>query len=445
MKLINQIKEIENQQLFLIKKVKLYIQSLRQRKIDHQLSNFSFFSSYGETVGKLYLDYWLKKISFFQIIFFYIKNILAISSIHNYHFINFQKKKFTNLIVTWGSKKDFDKENFTDSFLDYKSSKLRNFLIIVIYLDEVLPAKIPFNVTIYKKKNNSRSYYFLIKVLFTTLINSFFENRNLFHSVSYNNIYSEKFFENFLNFVRVKKINRLIMPYEGQFFQNYIFKKIKIFFYSYNIGVSHTMLPAFPINFLFKKVGSPDKLYVSSDSQKKVLTNFFGWKPDKIKVSYSLRIKKDKKKNNEKNKIFLPINLSSSKFVYNKFKNYYLKLDKNVFFEIKNHPRANKSYKHLKLIKKINNLINLNAMQKESKFDNLIFIGCTSAFVEYLQLDKSIFHISDKPSIECYTNKMWKNINLYEIENGIYRYNLTKDLIKLGNKNFSLLNLIKIS
>ena len=105
MKLINQIKEIENQQLFLIKKVKLYIQSLRKRKIDHQLSNFSFFSSYGETVGKLYLDYWLKKISFFQIIFFYIKNILAISSIHNYHFINFQKKKFTNLIVTWGLKK----------------------------------------------------------------------------------------------------------------------------------------------------------------------------------------------------------------------------------------------------------------------------------------------------------------------------------------------------
>jgi hypothetical protein len=445
MKLINQIKKIENQQLFLLNKVKLYNQSLKKRKIDHQLSNFSFFSSYGETVGKLYLDYWLKKISFFKIIFFYIKNILAISSIHNYYFTNFKKKNFKNLIVTWGSKKDFDEENFTDSFLDYKSSKLRNFLIVVIYLDDVLPAKIPFNVTIYKKKNNSRSYYFLIQVLFTTFVNFFSINRNLFHSISYNNIYSEKFLKNFINFVKVKKINRLIMPYEGQFFQNYIFHKIKFFFSSYNIGVSHSMLPAFPINFLFKKVGSPDKLYVSSNSQKKVLTNFFGWKPDKIKVSFSLRIKKDKKKNNQKNKIFLPINLSASKFVFNKFKNYYMKLDKKVFFEINNHPRASKSYKHLKLIKKINNLINHKAFSKEGKFDNLIFIGCTSAFVEYLQLDRSVFHISDKPAIECYTNKMWKNINLYEIENGIYRYNLSSDLIKLGNKNFSLLNLIKIS
>ena len=444
MRLTNQIKEIEDQQKFLLEKIKCYIKFLDKRKIDSQLSNFTFFSSYGETIGKLYLDYWLKKISFFRIIFFYFRNILAISSIYNYRFINFKKKNFTNLIITWGTKKDFNKNNFNDSFLDYKSSNLPNFLIVVIYLDEELPLKIPYNVTIYKKENNSRSYYFLIHVLFSIFIKSFFSIRNLRHRLSYNNIYADIFLKNFKNLAKVNKIKKFVMPYEGQFFQNYMFYKIKNFFFSYNIGISHSMLPAFPINFLFKQIGSPDKLYVSSSSQKKVLTNFFGWKSTRIKVSFSLRIKSNIKINEKKNKIFLPINLGSCKFIFNKFRNYYLKLDNRIPLEIMNHPRSYKSSRHLFLIKRLNDFIKSYSFNKNYKSSNLIFFGCTSSFIEYLQLGERVTHISDKPAIECYTHNMWKDINLLVIENGIYRYNLSKDLIKLGNKNFSFLNLIKV-
>ena len=68
-----------------------------------------------------------------------------------------------------------------------------------------------------------------------------------------------------------------------------------------------------------------------------------------------------------------------------------------------------------------------------------IFIGATGSVVEALERNVYTIHICENPSLELYSKKLWKFIQVKRINNYIYKYDSIgrNRLIKFG-KNVNL-------
>ena len=107
---------------------------------------------------------------------------------------------------------------------------------------------------------------------------------------------------------------------------------------------------------------------------------------------------------------------------------------------VKNHPSTKNSKKHLKIIKKINNLLlsHKNSPQEKSYENKLsIFIGPTSAPIEALERGVEVIHICDDPVFQCYSSTLWPSIKVKKIDENIYEYHSLKkgNLIQLGDSS----------
>ena len=439
-KLIN---SIENAQIKILNKVKKKIHNQKKNGIDMSLSNLGFFSTYGQSPGKFLLYFWLKKMNIFQIFLNFLKIIFSITSLHNYHIVNFKDQKFDNLIISWGKFKNFNDGSYKDDFLNYNSHNLKNSLIFVISLDHKYPKKIPENVIIFLKKNDSRSLLFLFKNLILFLKENLFNLKSFLHYFAYNPIYSKILFKNLEKILKKNRLKKLILPYEGQTSQNYLIKQIKKKNKNCNtIGIAHAMIPALPLNFI-RRDGAPDKLYLTGIDQKRLFVKRLGWKNKEVFLIPSLRLKKQRNKEIKKN-IFLPIYVEDPKKVTEIFKNLFLKSETNYTnLVIRNHPQSNKIKNNIFLMDKLKKFI-LQQGQRNNKIKNNdnIYIGSTSAFIENLVKGLKALHISYNPILECYTNKFWPSLELTSQIKDVFRYKLKKkeNLILLSEKKYNLLN-----
>ena len=137
-----------------------------------------------------------------------------------------------------------------------------------------------------------------------------------------------------------------------------------------------------------------------------------------------------------RNKIFLPIQLFDIKFILKNIKNLILNTKINFNkIEIKNHPSCSKSHKHLKLIKEIKNMINIQKFRKNKNKNISIFIGATGSVIEALERSVEIYHICENPEIEMYNSQIWKYIKTKKIEENIFKYTSVKKglLINFAN------------
>ena len=263
---------IEKKQDFLIKKTLDYFSFLRKKKVDLSSSAFCYIVTYSPVPGFGIILIWLKE-KFSKIYFFcyVLKGIVSISTLSNFKI--FKPKKiiiFDKIILTWAKKKDFSQGIFYDSFSNLNSKKTANVIFFVIYSDYILPVQIPNNVVIFYKSSNNYNFIFLLSILFKKIKNLFFTPSLFFHYFSYQTIFAEIINKFFFYTFNMSKIKKVIMPYEGQPFQNFIFKNIKKKYSKIKtIGFIHSMIPALPLNFI-KREGSPEKIYVSSLSQKNI-------------------------------------------------------------------------------------------------------------------------------------------------------------------------------
>ena len=82
------------------------------------------------------------------------------------------------------------------------------------------------------------------------------------------------------------------MPYEGQPFQNAIFKKISEKNKNIEtVGFVHSFPIGLPSNFI-KRIGHPKTLIVNSFSQKYSFSKYLGWSKNNLKILPSSRFKK---------------------------------------------------------------------------------------------------------------------------------------------------------
>ncbi len=436
--------DIEKKQYYLVSKTKKYFKFLKLKGIDLSKSSLCYLSTYGINPGHGNLLIWLnKKNSIFFFLRIILKHLFAISSFYNYQSSKLKIKKFNNIFICWGRKKNFKKEYYQDDFLNIRSDKAKNSLFFVILIDNKKPIKIPKNVVVFYKKNKSRSILFLISTTFYLLIKYNFNFRKIFHYLSSQTVFAELINNKILEIHKRFKFSQVILPYEGQPFQNYLFKNLKKLNVN-TIGIIHSILPALPLN-LIKRDGSPDKIYISGVQQKKILVKLCGWKNNEILLNKSLRLKYGYDKRII-GSIFFPINLNKIDKLINTFENLVCnyKLKKYPKLKIRNHPQMKDSLIHKILEKEFREILkNCNRQIYENKkINTCIFIGTTSSILEYLAKNLNIIHIPINKELDVYSEFIWKSIKSIE-KNNIFYYKIAKknNLVKFSEEKYSFLNL----
>ena len=110
---------------------------------------------------------------------------------------------------------------------------------------------------------------------------------------------------------------------------------------------------------------------------------------------------------------------------------------------VRNHPQSQKIKNNIIVFNNLNKIILKLKLQTNFNKNNVFFyIGSTSAFIENLEKGIDAIHISLDPVLECYSNRLWPNIDLLSKSTNIFEYKLNKKkrLILLSVKNHSLLN-----
>ena len=130
------------------------------------------------------------------------------------------KKKFKNLIITWGNKKSFSKNGeFFDKYFSYNSNMYKNTYWIVL-ADRKIKKKLKKNIFIIYLNDEFINKFLKI---FIILLNFTLAKLKLKKIIDSDNLISDKinkFIDLNSNF---KNLENIIMPYEGQAFQKKIF------------------------------------------------------------------------------------------------------------------------------------------------------------------------------------------------------------------------------
>jgi hypothetical protein len=435
---------IENKQNYLFKKAKLFLSYLKFLKIDTSKSSFCYINTYSETPGYGMILLWLKSQGYIlKIIKIFIINIFKITNYSEFFLINYKKQKFNKIIMTWGNKKDFRNKIFYDKFSNIKSCDLKNAIFFVVYLETQLPKIIPENVVILFN-NNKKSFFFLIKKFFKILKEFGLSFNKCFHYFSSQTIFAEIVNSNLSVLIGKNKIEKIVMPYEGQPFQNFVFKNLKEKFIDIKtIGFVHSMIPALPLNYI-RRDGSPDKIFLSGNSQKNLFLKYLGWKKNQISVKDSIRIKK-KIHPNQFNSIFFAILLNNIYEISRKFNQYLISLSAKSLpvIKIKTHPAISNSKIQLLLKKKIKKYIVDNKVKfsKKNKCRKSFHIGPTSTFLQYLENNNHVIHFTADPILDVYSHKFWRKIKPFKLDEHIYSYRLEakNQILQLSNKNFNII------
>ena len=368
------------------------------------------------------------KINFIYKYFFLLKNFFAASRVVDFNLINKENiKNYDTIVLTWGRYNNFSKKgDFIDPYFNENSKKYKNILWFIISLDNKLPLNINNNIVVFVNQNSGLiNIKNTIKLIFKKIFLSFLVKSS--SQFSYIEQISVVIWQNVKKNLEIKKLKKIIMPYEGQPFQNYLNNKMFLINKKIEtIGYVHAT-QAFPIH-LFKRSGAPKKLLVHGKDQRYHLNKYLGWKKNEVKLIPSLKIRK-KNKINYQNLIYLPYIIKDINFYLDSFRHLLINR-KNEFsskLKVKIHPLRRNKRTHLILKKEIELLISKTKLNKKLKFCNPIVMGTSSVVLEILENNLSPYHIYDNFLLQSYFNGLWPSIHGKTVlRNKIYQYKLKK-------------------
>jgi len=410
----------------ILRKAKVFLDTKKINKKDLSTIGVFYLCPFAATRGNAKLLSFYNKFASLKVYFYStIKDLLNFVKFDGFATLDSSSSKnYKFVIVNWGTKKNFNyKGEYYDNHLNVSSSKCKNVLWYIIYLDKKLPKKTSKNVVlIYEnKKLGFQHLKTIFKKFFFKMINlSFFSQK-----ISHLSLLATYVYKDFDKYIHSAK--KVLMPYEGQPFQNAIFQKIsernkKIV----TIGFVHSFPAGLPSNFI-KRSGHPKKLIINSNSLKYSFIKFLGWSSSDLLKLPSARFKK--KSNNEMgNKVFLPYDFDKPKKIINSLNDLidYKKLNFSNL-EIRNHPSCSKSKKHLNLIKLINETIKNKTFKKKIRKNFSIFIGATGSIIEALERNLDVYHICENPVLESYSKKIWKHIDVKRLGQNLFNYKKVKN------------------
>ncbi len=435
---INSINQIK-----ILKKATLY---LNNKKNNYYDSSMNYLDSVEQNPGYGLIQFWNKGIKKIPLFFFLVlKDFLL--SFYEFKFLQInspKKNKYQNIIVSWSKINNFSKNgSFNDPYFNTNSDLNKNCVWFLIHMDLKIPKKISNNIILIKKTSGKFNYKKLISFLLniknlTTNINS------TIHIQSHQTKIAYAIFDKFKGLL-TKNLKKILMPYEGQPFQNLIIKETEKFNKNITtIGFVHNFPPALPSS-LINRNGSPKKIIVSNIQNKYFLNKYLSWSKKNILVKESARFINNNK--GMSGKIFLPGYIKSINFIISNIEKL---LSTHDFlgihnFEIKIHPQKLKSKIHVDTAKKILEVFKKKPLTKNLNQNVSIFIGSTGAIIEALEYGCSAIHIADDPVLQVYGTFLYSNIKTKIIDKNIYYYPSDKSqkMINLGKKNITFKNYLK--
>ena len=414
---------VEIEQLKILKKLKKFIIISKNFTESIARIDLFYFCPYGYSKGTAKLFSFNRKIYSYKILFIAtIKDFYKLFKIGSFNFLPAKKIfNYETVIINWASKNDFKKDgSFYDKHFNINSSSCKNVHWVLIYSDYLLPEKLRDNISlIYNKKK-----IFNLSLIFKIFCSIFIKRKNKFmlYELSYPTQLANFLKKTVHLFINKNIIKKVIMPYEGQPFQNtafkeinYIDKKIK------TVGYIHSYPMGLPSN-LLKRAGHPKQLILSSVSQKYCFKKYLGWSEKDLKILPSARLLK-KNNFNMNCKIFLPIQFTNLRLILSNFRSLILREKLNLKnFKIRNHPSCKNSFRHIKLIRSLNNIIKTYKFEKKNNKKLSIFIGPTGSVIEALERGVNVYHICEFPEFESYNKKIWKYIISSKINNNLFKY-----------------------
>ena len=145
------MEDIGYRQLKLIKIAKRYILNLEKKNVNTAISSLCYMQTFGETPGFVKLKKLNEDSNFSETISF-LKNFISIKNISNFKLIgNGPSKLYKYLFISWADKTDFSNSGkYIDRYFNI-TSKNKNILWLLIYVDDKVPKKIDENILILSK------------------------------------------------------------------------------------------------------------------------------------------------------------------------------------------------------------------------------------------------------------------------------------------------------
>ena len=420
---------------------KKYLKKYTKKKYKPDGNTNFYLASYTKSIGYYLLQkiFNIQKKNFFENLKYIISDIYfginySIKIIKNKDF----KNSFSKIILTWGFQKDFDKKGvFYDKYFNTYSSSKKKILWLIIYLDNDLPKNIQSNLILVKTRGNRiLNLLSWLKFLFLSIPKIFKDFDFFLVNVSSFNYFSKKIIFSLKDILN-KNYKEIIIPFEGQPFQNEIIKFLKKKNKSTLVtGYIHSPPVAVPTNFIHKQF-SPDRVFLNGKDQQFCFNKILGWPKKKLCLIPSLRFRKTKIK--KEKKIFIPYMVKRHDQVLSKIEY----IHKNILnlngYVIQNHPAAKNFKSNLKFISKMQKIVDNKSSFRGGSYD-LIFVGHSGGITEFLEKGFKILHVCEDPEFECFQTKIWKSIKTAEISKNVFSYKLKEkgNLINFGKNNTDL-------
>ena len=359
-------------QIKIINLAKKFNNNLKFQKIDCSSSPLTYMTTWVKTPGYYQLKK-LRRIIDYGKFKFFIKDILSIAKLYDLESVsNIDEKTFrsSNLIISYCSKNNFRRDgNYFDEFFGVETN-IKNFIWVLISLDNYQPKNLGKNIVIIKKKKDkSFSIIYLLKTILSSwkILISFKKNKIFFH-LFYNYFFSKKINKILYNLLYKIKFKNILINYEGIPFQNNLINHLSQIRKNTKF-LCYLHCAAWPIQTeLIYKQDKIDTLFVSGIDQKNVLTKYYSWPSKKVKVIPSLRFNKTKK-NSFGGFLFVPFEIFNKDIFLNNVKKFLELAPKRSLsnLTVRVHPLNKKSKVHQEVSEKLKNLLKLYSLKFKKK------------------------------------------------------------------------------
>ena len=192
---------------------------------------------------------------------------------------------------------------------------------------------------------------------------------------------------------------------------------------------------------LIYRGGAPDLLLVHGESQIEILNSKLNWPKDKLLLIQSLRYRLDKKESLSE-KIFIPMSIHNYDKLLEEFKKLIINSPANNFprFNVKNHPGALNSKKHMNLKKELEKIMEIYKDRFSDNSPNKntsIFLGVTATILQSLEKQINVIHICSDPIFQSYSENIWPNLMVKQLNAFTFQYklNFLRKHINFGKDN----------
>lgn len=415
----------------LIKRIKKYNLKLA-KKIDPSLSPYTYMTPWAETFGYYKLQKLVNE-SYFRLIVYLLKDLISLRKISNLDLHKdikyFKSNNYKNLIISYCQKSNFKNGIFNDQYFNF-SSKRRDYLWLLVSLDNYIPSKVSSNVCIFFNKKKNKKKFSFLRYIFKHLFQRQYGIKNFFHWANSNFFFSREVTANLKKILLLGNIKKIIINYEAIPFQHALINEAKKFDQKIKtICYLHCAGWPFQSDLIYRNKRI-DKLFVSGVDQKNNLIKFLGWPKNKVINVASLRFS-SKESNDFGGKIFIPFRIFNNKIVLKNFeKLLQITKDKSLNkFGFRIHPLNQKSKKHQDLKKDLMILIKnykSKFSRKKKRNISVVFGSVTGITIQALESGVQILHFPHDMKLDVFNEVMWPNIKVEEYISGVFKYSLKK-------------------